>query len=116
MVDAKKKGMSPPKDKKKALSKSKSTPSRTTSKVASHAVVSGEETSTNLGVDLGPNASILENLGVAEKLLQGLVLPIDQGELDKMDLDRVITKFFHCVSQVTTRLLHQFCTSEFSLF
>ena len=60
-----------------------------------------ERTSANPGVDLGPIATVLENPGVAEKLLQGLVLPIDQVELDKLNLDRAIMRFFHYVGQVT---------------
>ena len=100
-ADAKKKGlMPPPEEKKKGLSKSKSTQSRTTSKMVGRTTAPGKGTSANSGVDLGPNAFILENPGVAEKLLQGLTLPVDQVELDEMDLDWAITKFFHVVGQV----------------
>ena len=98
--------MSPPEEKKKASSKSKSTPSRTESKVVACAVVPREGTSANPGVDWGPNASFLENPKVMEKLLQGLVLLADQEELDKMDLDRAITKFFRVVGQVIHRSLN----------
>ena len=89
--------MPPLKGKKKAPPKSKSTPSRTGSKVVARVAVLWEGTLTNPKVDLGPNVSILENPVVVGKLLQGLVLLDDQVEMDKLDLDRVITKFFHIV-------------------
>ena len=63
--------MPPPDEKKKATSKSKLTPSRMTSKVAARVAVLGEGTSTNPRVDLGTNAFVLGNPGMAEKLLQG---------------------------------------------
>ena len=92
-IDAKKKGpMPPPKEKKKALPKFKSTPSQMASKVVVHAAVPG--------MYLGPNASVLETPLVAEKLLQRFVLPADQVELDKLDLNWAITNFFHVVSHV----------------
>ena len=104
-VDVKKKGtMPPPEDKKKGSSKSKF--SQTVSKVLARVAVSREGTSVNSEIDLGPNAFVVGNLGVAQKLFQGLVLPIDQVELDKMDFDRAITTFFHVVGQVIHRPLN----------
>ena len=49
----------------------------------------------------GLNATVPGNLGVTEKLLQGLILTADQVELDKLDLDQVTPQFFHYVVQVT---------------
>ncbi|GFZ08937.1 hypothetical protein Acr_20g0007450 [Actinidia rufa] len=77
---AKKKGlMPPPEEKKKGPAAKAPAKSKTmSSQAAAPTAVPGEGTSANLGVDLGPNASILENPEVADKLLQGLILPADQ--------------------------------------
>ena len=53
---------------------------------------------------------------MAEKLFQGLVLPADQVELDKMDLDREITKFFHVVGQVIHKSLEMILYSRVFVF
>ena len=86
--------MPSPKDKKKGPAKSRATSNCTTSNVAARPK---ERTSANPRMDLRPNASVLENPRVVEKLLQRLVLPTDQVELDKLDLDRAIMRFFHFV-------------------
>ncbi|GFY91096.1 hypothetical protein Acr_07g0012920 [Actinidia rufa] len=81
--DANKKGpLSLLEDKKKrptahVPAKSKAKSNWAMSKAMTPATVLGKGTSANPGVDLGPNASVLENLGVAEKLLHGLILPVD---------------------------------------
>ena len=82
------------------------TKSRATSiKVATKGVVLdvdlGEGTSTNPRVGLGPDATVLGTPGMAEKLLQRLVLPANQVDLDKLDLGGAITRFFHYVGQVS---------------
>ena len=51
---------------------------------------------------MGFNASVLENPGIAEKLLQVLVLPADQEAMERLDLDQAVTRFFHSISQVIT--------------
>ena len=47
-------------------------------------------------------ASAMENPIVEAKLLQGLILPIDKGEVVKLDPNRAITRFLHSLSQVIT--------------
>ena len=83
-ADAKKKGsMSLLDNKKKGLvaktpAKPKATSSRATSKAMTTFTTFGEETSVNPGATLGPNASILENHGLAEKHLQMPILPTNR--------------------------------------
>ncbi|GFS43667.1 hypothetical protein Acr_00g0086320 [Actinidia rufa] len=87
-VNAKRKGpMPPPEDKKKALTKSKAMPT---------AAVPREGTSTNPGVVLGYNISMIGNPVVAKKLLKGVIPLADKEEVEKLDLDWAISKFFHC--------------------
>ncbi|GFY95447.1 hypothetical protein Acr_10g0008320 [Actinidia rufa] len=95
--DAKKKGtMSPLDDKKKATSKYRAT----SSKGETSAVALKEGTSAYPGVVLGLNASILENPITAKKLLEGVIPPIDEEEVGRMDLDSAILMLFHGVGQV----------------
>ncbi|GFS36232.1 hypothetical protein Acr_00g0044830 [Actinidia rufa] len=69
-TDAKKKGlMLPPEKKKKGPAAKAPSRSKATSKVVVLATVPREGTSANLGVDLGPNTSVMENSEVVEKLL-----------------------------------------------
>ncbi|GFS37381.1 hypothetical protein Acr_00g0051650 [Actinidia rufa] len=84
----------------KAPVKSKVTSSRAASKVMVPIAVSGEGTSANLRVDLGPNTSVLEYPGVAEKLVQGLTLLADQEALEKLDLDRAITRLLYSIGRL----------------
>ena len=44
----------------------------------------------------------MENSSMVEKLLQRLILLADKEAMDKLDLDRVITRFLHSLSQVIT--------------
>ena len=39
----------------------------------------------------------MENPGMVEKFLQWLIFPTDKEEVDKLDLDRAIMRFFHSV-------------------
>ncbi|GFS32018.1 hypothetical protein Acr_00g0020440 [Actinidia rufa] len=45
------------------------------------------------------NVSMLDNPAMAEKLLEGVIPPADKEEVEKLDLDRAILKFFHIISQ-----------------
>ncbi|GFZ04407.1 hypothetical protein Acr_16g0010310 [Actinidia rufa] len=49
---------------------------------------------------LGFEAFAINNPDVAEKLLQGVVLPTDKETVDKLDLDMAATQFFHAISQI----------------
>ncbi|GFZ00561.1 hypothetical protein Acr_14g0001960 [Actinidia rufa] len=99
--DAKKKcPISLPEEKKKgssvkALAKAK----LSSNKAASKAAV-GEGTSANPGAVLGPKAFMLGNPTVAEKFLEGVIPPSNKEEVEKLDLDRAISRFFHGVGEV----------------
>ncbi|GFZ10862.1 peptidoglycan-binding LysM domain-containing protein [Actinidia rufa] len=98
--DAKKKcPISLPEEKKKgssvkALAKAK----LSSNKAASKAAV-GEGTSANPGAVLGPKAFMLGNPTVAEKFLEGVIPPSNKEEVEKLDLDRAISRFFHGVGE-----------------
>ena len=83
-------------------SKFKKKRAKVTSKVASVGadLAVGEGTSTKMGDLLGPIASILENLVVAEKLLEGVIPPQDKEETEKLDINQEISRLFAGVSQV----------------
>ena len=63
-------------------------------------VVVGEGTSANLGVVFGPKASMLKNIAVVKKLMEGVIPPADKEKVEKLDMDSAILKFFHIVGQV----------------
>ena len=63
-----------------------------------------EGTSANPGHVLGLRASMLENLIVVEKLLEGVIPPIDREEVGKLNLDRAISRLFYGVGQVINHL------------
>ena len=44
---------------------------------------------------------MMESPAAAKKLLKGVIPPAVNQEVDKLDLDRAISKFFHTVGQVT---------------
>ena len=56
----------------------------------------GEGTSANLGIVLGPTASILGSPSVAEKLLRGVIPLVHKEKVEKLILDQTATKFFSC--------------------
>ena len=70
------------------------------SKVAAQAAVPREGTSANPGAILGLKASMLENSAMADKFLERVIPPTDRESVEKLDLDKAILKFFHCVGQV----------------
>ncbi|GFY81052.1 hypothetical protein Acr_01g0008610 [Actinidia rufa] len=90
--DAKKKGpMSPFEEKKKRYfvkfpAKARASPNKLTSKAVTSPTTE-ESTSANPGVILGLNASILQNPIVTEKLLEGMIPPLNKEEVGKLDLD-----------------------------
>ncbi|GFS33728.1 hypothetical protein Acr_00g0030250 [Actinidia rufa] len=92
--------MPSPEDKKRALTKSKAMSSRMTTKVTPAAAVHGEGTLANPRFVAGLNVSMMENPAAAEKLLEGVIPPVDGEEVEKLDLDRVMSKFFHVVGQM----------------
>ncbi|GFS40582.1 hypothetical protein Acr_00g0069410 [Actinidia rufa] len=59
----------------------------------------GEGSSANLGTVLGPTASMLGSPSVAEKLLRGVILPVDKKKVEKLTLDQTATKLFHVIGQ-----------------
>ncbi|GFZ17514.1 ubiquitin carboxyl-terminal hydrolase-related protein [Actinidia rufa] len=92
------KGAIPPPEAKKAAK------STTTSSVAASRrtpiVAPGEGTSASPDGVLGPQASMLENPVVAEKLLEGVIPPVDKEEVEKLDLGRAILRLFRGVGEV----------------
>ncbi|GFZ05152.1 glutathione S-transferase TAU 19 [Actinidia rufa] len=72
-------------------------------KEATHVVAPGEGTLANPGDVLGLNASMVENLAVAEKFQESVIPlpPFDREEVGKLDLDRAILRLFHGVSQAS---------------
>ncbi|GFY87361.1 hypothetical protein Acr_05g0010000 [Actinidia rufa] len=83
-----------PKGKKKATSSSNA--STTPATASSHP---GEGTSANLGAALGPTAFILGSPSMAEKLLRGVIPPVDKEKVEKQTLDQMATKLFHVIGQ-----------------
>ena len=65
-----------------------------------------EGNSPSLGTVLGPGASIMGNPSIAEKILWGVIPPIDKEKVEKLSLDQMATRLFHVIGQV----LPQFCT------
>ena len=51
---------------------------------------------------LGPEASVMMSASMAEKILAGVVLSADREKVEKLGLDQVVTKFLHCIGQVST--------------
>ena len=43
---------------------------------------------------------MLKNPAAVEKLLEGVIPSIDKEEVEKLNLDQAILKFFHIVGQV----------------
>ncbi|GFZ01026.1 hypothetical protein Acr_14g0006610 [Actinidia rufa] len=63
-----------------------------------------EGTSSIPRVVLGLEASTMDNLGVAEKLLQGVILPVDKKTVSRLDLDMATTRFLLFLIQVITSI------------
>ena len=106
----------------KALTKSKVTSSRTSTKAAPTVTDPGEGTLANPGVILGLNASMLENPTMVEKLLERLIPHAKRDAVEKLDLDWVISKFFHCIGHITicfrikNVLLHFHSSNKFNFY
>ena len=62
-----------------------------------------EGTSVNPGAILGPRGSMLGSPSVVEKILGGVIPPVDKEKVDKLSLDQVMTKFFHIIAMVSIR-------------
>ena len=67
-----------------APAKPKATSSQATTKVVPTYVSPGEGTSTNPGVVLGVKIFLKENLAMAEKLLQWLILRVDKEAVENV--------------------------------
>ena len=64
----------------------------------------GESTSTNPVVTLGPKVTMLRSSATAEKILEAVIPSFDMEEVDKLELDRMVSKLFHIIGQVTLNL------------
>ncbi|GFS46039.1 hypothetical protein Acr_00g0099780 [Actinidia rufa] len=65
---------------------------------------SQRKNSSNSGVVLGIKAFAIGNPVAVEKLLQGVMLPIDKKIVGELELDVVVTQFFHAFSQLAKNL------------
>ncbi|GFZ10970.1 hypothetical protein Acr_22g0003680 [Actinidia rufa] len=100
IFDAKSKGtMSSPEAKKKATWKFTTPPNKEDDKALS-AMAIREGTSANPVATLGPRATMLRSSATIEKLLESVIPPFDKEEVEKLDFDRVTSKFFHIIGQV----------------
>ncbi|GFZ18347.1 hypothetical protein Acr_27g0000860 [Actinidia rufa] len=73
-------------------------PSKEANKVTSAAAVE-EGTSANPVATLGPKVTMLRSSSTVEKLLKAVIPPFDKEEVDKLELDRVVSKLFHILGQ-----------------
>ena len=85
-----------PEAKKKARSMAR--PSEVANMAVTRLVVPGEVTSANPIATLGPRVTILRCPATVEKLLEAVIPPFDKEEVEKLDLDRVVSKLFHILS------------------
>ncbi|GFS34366.1 hypothetical protein Acr_00g0033590 [Actinidia rufa] len=83
---------------KKAMWKFVEPPSKEVNKAASKVVV-GEGTSAKPIAALGPRATMLRNSTTTKKLLEAVIPPFDKEEAEKLELNQVISKFFHIIGQ-----------------
>ncbi|XP_057504953.1 uncharacterized protein LOC130788358 [Actinidia eriantha] len=74
---------------------------QTTSRVTPACSAGGEEgTLVHLGAAFGLEASVVKDPAVAEKLTQAFLLPVDKKMSGKMELDEIITQFYHVYYEV----------------
>ena len=83
--------------------KAKPMPSKTAI-IATRPVAPREGTSTNPVATLGPKVTMLRNSSTANKILEACIPPFDKEEMDKLELDRMISKLFHIIGQVTIKI------------
>ena len=69
----------------KAPAKPKATSVRAATQDAQTSAAPGEGTSANPGILLGLEASAMDNPAMAEKLLQGFILPADKETVSRLD-------------------------------
>ncbi|XP_057490042.1 uncharacterized protein LOC130776032 isoform X1 [Actinidia eriantha] len=97
--DSKGKGtMFPPEAKKKATGEIVTPPSKEDNKAAG-VMVARDGTSANPIAALGPRATMLRSSATTEKILESAIPPFDKKEMEKLDLDQVVSKFFHIIGQ-----------------
>ena len=89
-----KEGMPIPKPK-----KAKSMPSKAAIIVV-RLVAPGEGTSANLMEVLGPKVTMLKKSYHSWKILEACIPPFDKEKVDKLELDRMVSKLFHILGQV----------------
>ena len=82
--------------------KAKPMPKETTI-IATRPVAPREGTSVNPVAALGPKVTMLRNSSTAKKILEACIPPFDKEEVDKLELDRIVSKLFHIIGQVTIR-------------
>ena len=58
----------------------------------------------NLGTVLGPKTFIMSSPSVAEKIVRGMILPVDKEKVEQLTLDQTTIRLFHVIDQVLTRL------------
>ena len=90
------------KEKEITLPNSKKAKSNKTTSGTTRPPALGEGTSARPSHPLGPRASVMTSASMAEKILAGVVLSTDREKLKKIGLDLVVTKFLHCIGQVST--------------
>ncbi|GFZ18386.1 hypothetical protein Acr_27g0001250 [Actinidia rufa] len=56
-------------------------------------------TSANLVAALGPKVTMLRSSTTVEKILEAIIRPFDKEEVDKLELDQMVSKFFHILGQ-----------------
>ena len=87
------------------------------SRLASKRLVALEEgTSARPSDALGSGASMMVSASVVEKILVGVILPINKEKVEKFSLDQVATKFLHIIGQVSFSLSSQAVIFKFSQF
>ncbi|GFS31894.1 hypothetical protein Acr_00g0019810 [Actinidia rufa] len=86
-----------PRENKKSLAKTKA--KMLSSKAATVKAI-GAGTSANPGTILGSRASILKNPIVEEKLIKGVIPPLNKAKANKLELDRAISRLFQGIGKV----------------
>ena len=64
----------------------------------------GEGTLVNPMAALAPKVTLLKNSAIVEKILEACILPFYKEEVDKLELNRMVSKLFHIIGQVTIKI------------
>ena len=68
--------------------------------VVARPVALGKGTLVNPVPVLGPKVTMLRSVAIDEKILEACIPPFDKEEVDKLELDRMVSKLFHILGQV----------------